>query len=252
MREEEDDDDDACRLSVRDDSCANGTHRTPQRARRGVVCSVAVVMFQIATLEDGAVKVPPANLGKSTLEAVTQELESLYVDKILPECGGMCVTLYEITKITGGTVLAGEGCVCFEVTFRVVIFKPFIGEVLEGTLTSADRYGANVSIGFFGDIFIPARMMQDPSDYDESEKVWVWNYNGERLFLDEGKKVRVKVAQVKFPTHPKTAEELENLIPESGAKSDGSFAPMVVIADINLDGLGSCSWWDDDAALVEH
>lgn len=202
-------------------------------------------MFQIATLEDSAVKIPPCNLGKSTLEAVTQELESLYVDKVVPECGGLCVTLYEITNITGGTVLAGEGCVCFEVTFRMVVFRPFVGEVLEGSLSSADRSGANVSIGFFGDIFVPARMMQDPSEYDEREKSWVWNYNGERLGLIVGDKVRVKVASVRFPTHPKTAEELENLIPESGAKSDGAFAPMVVIADMNLDGLGLCSWWDD-------
>jgi DNA-directed RNA polymerase subunit E'/Rpb7 len=46
-------------------------------------------MFQLASLSDSAVKIAPANLGKSTLEAVTQELESLYVDKVLPECGGL-------------------------------------------------------------------------------------------------------------------------------------------------------------------
>jgi DNA-directed RNA polymerase subunit E'/Rpb7 len=39
--------------------------------------------------------------------------------------------------------------VCFDVTFDVVLFKPFIGEVLEGTLTSADASGAHVSVGFF-------------------------------------------------------------------------------------------------------
>ena len=43
-------------------------------------------MFQIVALSDGAVKIAPVNLGKSTLEAVTQELESLYVDKVLAEC----------------------------------------------------------------------------------------------------------------------------------------------------------------------
>jgi DNA-directed RNA polymerase III subunit RPC8 len=205
-------------------------------------------MFQIATLEDCAVKIPPSNLGKSTLEAVTQELESSYVDKVVPELGGLCVTLYEITRITGGTVLAGEGCVCFEVTFRLVVFKPFAGEVLEGTLISTDRYGARCSVGFFGDIFVPARMMQTPSEYDEAEETWVWNYNDERFVMTRGDDVRVKVVNVRFPTHPKTAEELDSLQPESGLVSDGSFAPMVVIATIDLDGCGMSSWWslEDD------
>ena len=78
-------------------------------------------MFQLVSLSDSAVKIPPANLGKSTLEAVTQELESLYVDKVLAECEGLCVTLYSITDISGGTVLAGEGCVCFDVSFKVCL-----------------------------------------------------------------------------------------------------------------------------------
>jgi DNA-directed RNA polymerase subunit E'/Rpb7 len=167
------------------------------------------------------------------------------VDKVLPECGGLVVTLYSISSIQGGSVLAGEGCVCFDVTFEIVLFKPFVGEVLEGTLTSADAFGAHVSVGFFGDIFISPTSMQDPSEYDEKEGVWVWDYNGTRMEMEVGEKVRFKVTGVRFPALPKTAEELGGLTFESGAKIDGSFAPMLVLGDMNDDGLGLMSWWDD-------
>lgn len=206
-------------------------------------------MFQIVALSDGAVKIAPVNLGKSTLEAVTQELESLYVDKVLAECGGLCVTLYSITNISGGTVLAGEGCVCFEVTFKVVLFKPFAGEVIEGTLLSADAHGAHVSIGFFKDIFVPPTNMQAPSEYDDDSKVWMWDYDGELMEMKVGERFRFKVVAARFPESPKTAEELASLTRESGAAprdgGDAAFAPMLVIADINEDGLGLCSWWEE-------
>jgi len=54
---------------------------------------------------------------------------------------------------------------------------------------------------------------------------------------------------VRFPESPKTAEELASLTRESGAAprdgGDAAFAPMLIIADINEDGLGLCSWWEE-------
>jgi hypothetical protein len=38
-------------------------------------------MFQISTLEDPAVRVAPANLALTQLEAITQQIEATYVDK---------------------------------------------------------------------------------------------------------------------------------------------------------------------------
>ena len=38
-------------------------------------------MFQISVLEDPAVRVAPANLALTQLEAITQQIEATYVDK---------------------------------------------------------------------------------------------------------------------------------------------------------------------------
>ena len=114
-------------------------------------------MFQISRLEDANVKILPENLGKPRLEAITQEIESLYIDKVIKDLG-LVITLYEIVSIEGGTVYPGEGSAHFKVEFRVVVFRPFNGEILEGTLKRADKTGLYVDIGFFSDIFVPEHL----------------------------------------------------------------------------------------------
>ena len=201
-------------------------------------------MFQIARLEDASVKIPPENLGKPRLEAITQEIESLYIDKVIKDLG-LVVTLYEIISIEGGTVYPGEGSAHFHVVFRVVVFRPFVGEVLEGKLKKADKTGIYISVGFFSDIFVPEHLLQEPSVFDEAEQLWVWMYQGEqKMFMDLEEPIRVRVQSVRFPDQPRCANGLSELGSLGGATPDGTFAPLVVQGDINADGLGLLSWWN--------
>ena len=160
-------------------------------------------MFQISRLEDANVKILPENLGKPRLEAITQEIESLYIDKVIKDLG-LVITLYEIVSIEGGTVYPGEGSAHFKVEFRVVVFRPFNGEILEGTLKRADKTGLYVDIGFFSDIFVPEHLMQEPSVFDEDEQLWVWMYEDAKMFMDLEEPVRIRVQGIKFPDQPRT------------------------------------------------
>ena len=198
-------------------------------------------MFQIARLEDANVKILPENLGRPRLEAITQEIESLYMDKVIKDLG-LVVTLYEIVSIEGGTVYPGEGSAHFHVVFRVVVFRPFEGEVIEGRLKKADRKGLYVSIGFFQDVIVPEHLLQEPSVFDESEQLWVWMYQNEhKMFMELDEPIRFRVSAVRFPEQPRSADEL---VPGSlGCTPEGTFSPMVVVGDINADGLGLLSWW---------
>ena len=198
-------------------------------------------MFQIARLEDANVKILPENLGRPRLEAITQEIESLYMDKVIKDLG-LVVTLYEIVSIEGGTVYPGEGSAHFHVVFRVVVFRPFEGEVIEGRLKKADRKGLYVSIGFFQDVFVPEHLLQEPSVFDENEQLWVWMYQNEhKMFMELDEPIRFRVSAIRFPEQPRSADEL---VPGSlGCTPEGTFSPMVVVGDINADGLGLMSWW---------
>ena len=119
-------------------------------------------MFQITTLSDSSVRVPPPSLSKPTLEAVTEELENSYVDRVVEDVG-LVVTLYEIHSVEGGDVYPGDGGAHFAVTFSVVVFCPFEGEVLVGKLKSCDEHGLKISLGFFDDVHVPESSLQEPS-----------------------------------------------------------------------------------------
>ena len=219
-------------------------------------------MFQLSRLEDDNVKILPENLGKPTLEAIVEVIERLYVDKVIRDLG-LVITLYDVVSVEGGTVYPGEGSAHFKVVFRVVVFRPFVGEVLEATLKRSDEEGLRVSLGFFDDVFVPAHLLQDPSNFDDKEKLWVWEYQGDakqKMHFDLEEKIRVRVQSVRFPDHPTRDARRggEDVVMatrsalEGGAGEPHRFAPMVVVADVNADGLGLVSWWaDDDDTLAE-
>ena len=94
-------------------------------------------------------------------------IESLYVDKVVKDLG-LVVTLYEIVSIERlGTVGPARMAAHFHVVFKVVVFRPFVGEVLEGRVDSTrTAWSLYVRLGFFNDVFIPEHMLQEPSAFD--------------------------------------------------------------------------------------
>ncbi len=65
-------------------------------------------------------------------------IESRYIDKVIFNLG-LVVSLYDIESITGGHIYPNDGAAYFKVVFRVVVFRPFTGEVLLGTLASCNK-----------------------------------------------------------------------------------------------------------------
>ncbi|OAE28249.1 hypothetical protein AXG93_4492s1400 [Marchantia polymorpha subsp. ruderalis] len=143
-------------------------------------------------------RIAPQKLSLPLLDAITSEIQNLFFDKVLKDMG-LCITLYDVRAVEGGFVFPGDG---------------------------APRFT------FFEDIHIPEHLLQQPSVFDEEEKLWIWNFNGNDMFMDLDEEVRFRVVQVKYPTIP--------IEQDKGAKP---FAPMEITGDINADGLGLVSWW---------
>lgn len=60
------------------------------------------------------------------------------VDKVVPDLG-LIVTVYDILEIGGGFIYPSDGAAIFDVNFRLVVFRPFVGEVLVGRLVKSSR-----------------------------------------------------------------------------------------------------------------
>ncbi|CAI5998052.1 unnamed protein product [Closterium sp. NIES-65] len=151
---------------------------------------------------------------------------------------GLCISLHDLQAVEGGFIFPSDPGPHFTVRFRLVVFSPFAGEVLVGRLVKCDATGLFVSLDFFSDVHIPHYNLQEPSVFDEQEKLWVWKFNDNDMFLDMDELIRFKVVSVKYPA-----------LPVEQDKGATAFATMEIVGDINGDGLGLLSWWSSFLAL---
>lgn len=65
------------------------------------------------------------------------------------------------------------------------------------------RDGIRVDLGFFSDVFIPKYSLPSVSVWEAAESVWVWDFEGNPMYLDEGESIRVRVSSVQFNAVPR-------------------------------------------------
>ena len=113
-----------------------------------------------------------------------------YTNKILHDIG-LCVCLFDFQKFGEPFLYPSEGSTIILVKFRLVLFRPFIGEIITGKIISSGRDGVRVSLNFFDDILIPVANFQQPTVYNPSTELWSWKYEGNELCMEIGEKVRI-------------------------------------------------------------
>ena len=103
-------------------------------------------MFMLSSIEEH-IRIEPSQLGVSPVSAVENQIQQLFFDKVIPDAG-LVVSLYDVTSITGGDVHTGDGGAHFTVQFRLVVFRPFKGEVLLGHIHRSSPCVAPSSMAF--------------------------------------------------------------------------------------------------------
>lgn len=186
-------------------------------------------MFRLSLIEH-TLPVPPHLLNRPLVDALREEIERLFLDKVIKDLG-LCVSVYDIQSIEGGFIFPGDGSSTYTVVFRLLMFRPFKGEILSGTVETSDEKGVRVSLGFFNDIYVPRHLLQQPCKRGD-DGLWIWEHECGELPLDLDEEIIFQVNNVKYPTIPVTQDEKAK-----------PFAPMEIIGDIHGDGLGLVAWW---------
>ncbi|CBI32328.3 hypothetical protein VitviT2T_009366 [Vitis vinifera] len=192
-------------------------------------------MFFLSLIEH-TLRLPPHLLDLPLNEAIKGELESLFLDKVLANLG-LCISVYDIRSIDGGFVFPGDGASTYTVEFRLVMFRPFVGEIITAKLKESDANGLQLSLGFFDDIYIPVHLMPnpchcEPDPENKSQVIWIWDYQEQKFPIDGLDEIRFQVQSVSYPP-----------IPVEQPKESKPFAPMMIMGSLDYDGLGPVSWW---------
>ncbi|CAJ0933080.1 unnamed protein product, partial [Ranitomeya imitator] len=150
---------------------------------------------------------------------------------------GLCICLYDITKLEDSYIFPGDGASHTKVHFRYVVFHPFLDEILMGKIKGCSPEGVHVSLGFFDDIIIPPESLQQPAKFDEAEQVWVWEYETDEgahdLYMDIGEDIRFRVVDETFidtsPTGPSTTESSSSTATEEPQRKE---APYTLVRNL--------------------
>jgi len=206
-------------------------------------------MFVVIIVED-TIKLHPSNFGNK-IQTIEDEIEKKFTGKIILDVG-LCIGLHDIQTIGDALVYPGDGSAHIHITFRLVVFRPFVGEVIEGKILFSTPQGIRVTIGFFDEILIAPDMLPIPSFFEE---VWIWKYQDKHLMnMENGQAIRFRVESVQFNNVDPPLATIPDKV--NKGKSDAStqikekedavlsrLSPMVISASVHESGFGMVAWW---------
>ncbi len=113
------------------------------------------------------VRVEPSKFGMNTDEAVRVQLEESYSgfqDKDV----GTVVAVLDVLDVKEGIIIPGDGAAYYESTFKLIIFKPELQELIYGTIEEITNFGAFISMGPIRGMIHISQTMDDFVSFSDS------------------------------------------------------------------------------------
>lgn len=198
-------------------------------------------MFQLSVISD-LIRIPPNLFHLPIRAAAISELHKKYANKVVPKLG-LIICIWDMQEIQDGLLKPGDGASYVNARFRCIVWKPFIGEILQGWIESCTAEGIKVKMDFFNDIFIPKNYLFENSSFSADDNAWIWSPDDEtQLYLDVNEKISFRVEEEVFtnvkPKGPANATD------EEDEKTNDGPPPYAIVASCQTDGMGCVSWWE--------
>jgi DNA-directed RNA polymerase subunit E' len=116
-------------------------------------------MFYIAEVED-YVRVEPKLFGLPTSESVEKQLYETYADYYDKELGKV-VCVVEVLEVGEGVIIPGDGSTYYKSTFKLIVFKPELQELVYGKIAEITNFGAFIDLGAMRGMIHISQTMDD-------------------------------------------------------------------------------------------
>lgn len=113
------------------------------------------------------VRVEPNKFGMDTDAAVRAQLEesfSGFQDKDI----GTVVAVLDVQEVKEGIIIPGDGAAYYESTFKLIVFKPELQELVYGTIEEITNFGAFISLGPIRGMIHISQTMDDFVSFSDS------------------------------------------------------------------------------------
>ncbi|GAA5828041.1 hypothetical protein JCM11251_005704 [Rhodosporidiobolus azoricus] len=241
-------------------------------------------MFTFCVQKD-TIRVEARDFSKDPVDAIREEIHRRYANRVIPNVG-LCISLLDILSTSEGAVMYGDGCYYYRTEFRLIVFRPYIGEAILARVKSQSPEGIVVTVGFFDDILIPPTLLPDYSTFDHDRRSFFWlpaspsetltrptvkellsAPEEEKLFIQRKDWLRIRVEEehwddtsptsgkVKVPSAPAPgAPGAQEQAPVKEETRTNGRPPYSLVCSMAEDGTGVLDWWaeDDDEEGAEE
>lgn len=118
-----------------------------------------VTMFYVTEVEE-YIRVEPKLFGLATQEAVEQQLHETYSDYYDKELGSV-VTVIDVLNVGEGVIIPGDGAAYYNSSFKLLVWKPELQELVFGEIAEITNFGAFIEMGSMRGMIHISQTMDD-------------------------------------------------------------------------------------------
>lgn len=113
------------------------------------------------------VRVEPDKFGMDTEKAVRAQLEESY-SSFQDRDIGTVVAVLDVIDVKEGIIIPGDGAAYYESTFKLIVFKPELQEVVYGEIDEITNFGAFINLGVIKGMIHISQTMDDFVSFSDS------------------------------------------------------------------------------------
>ena len=123
-------------------------------------------MFYLTEIED-YVRVEPRLFGLSTDKAVEEQLLKTYENYVDKEIGNV-ISVVEVLEVGDGIIIPGDGAAYYNSKFKLLCWKPEMGELVYGDITEITNFGAFINLGGMQGMIHISQAMDDYVNFSKT------------------------------------------------------------------------------------
>ena len=150
-------------------------------------------MFYELEIQDH-IRLPPDNFKDDLKKAIKERLNEKYESHIDKD-HGIIIAVKEVVNIGEGVIIPGDGAAYYDITFKLLSFKPEIQEVVQGIVTDITDFGVFLNIGAIDGMI---HVSQTMDDFVSFSKMGVLTGKESKKVLKNKDKCRARIVAVSY------------------------------------------------------
>ncbi|MAG21956.1 MAG: DNA-directed RNA polymerase [Candidatus Diapherotrites archaeon] len=142
------------------------------------------------------VRVPPKDFGgklKDTILKIVQEEYEGVVDEDL----GLVIAVTGVGEVGEGKIVLGDGAAYYRTELELLMYKPLMHEVVEGSITEITEFGAFMRISPIEGLVHVSQIMDDYINYDAKMPGFIGKKTGRKLTVEDEGLARIVTISLK-------------------------------------------------------